>query len=64
MIEVYGNKMQAIKNPAFRAGFWTSDALVIEYGVVASSFFSYTPVKHSGLPWIPYPCITSVSATS
>jgi len=36
--------LQAIKNPAFRAGFWTSIALVIDYGVVACSVFSYTPV--------------------
>ena len=55
--------MQAIKNPAFRAGFWTSVALVIDYGVVASSIIPYTPVKHSVLPWIPYPCI-SYRATS
>jgi len=36
--------LQAIKNPAFLAGFWASIALVIEYGIVASSVFSYTPV--------------------
>jgi len=31
--------LQAIKNPAIRAGFWTSIALVIDYGVVAVPFF-------------------------